>query len=113
MALIGRTAGTLGRREFERPQPSRAVRLPRHTPAPPSTRSIPIVVDPVESARLAGLKYVRDTVPGIRRKRRGHGFSYVAPDGRVIRDPAILDRIRRLAIPPCSTRSGPARVVMS
>jgi len=42
-------------------------------------------------------------MPGIRRKRAGKYFSYVGPDGRTIRDPAELQRIRRLAIPPAWT----------
>jgi len=54
-----------------------------------------------ESARL---QYVSDTVPGIRRARRGKGFSYIAPDGRTLRDRSELDRIRRLAIPPAYTQ---------
>jgi DNA topoisomerase I len=36
---------------------------------------------------------------GIRRRRRGRGFSYLDDDGPV-RDPETLDRIRALAIPP-------------
>jgi DNA topoisomerase I len=56
--------------------------------------------DPVESAEAAGLRYVSDASPGIRRKKAGSGFSYVGPDGRTIKDPAVLDRIRSLAIPP-------------
>ena len=55
---------------------------------------------PAEAAATAGLRYVSDAKPGIRRRRSGKGFSYVGPDGKPIRDPAILDRIRRLAIPP-------------
>nr|WP_240636026.1 DNA topoisomerase IB [Caldimonas tepidiphila] len=47
-----------------------------------------------------GLVYVTDTQPGIRRVRRGRGFAYRLPDGRWLSDPAELDRIRRLAIPP-------------
>src|SRR5215212_8088291 len=54
----------------------------------------------VESAHAAGLRYVTDAMPGIRRQRRGRGFSYVGPDGTPIVDPADLDRIRKLAIPP-------------
>ena len=50
-----------------------------------------------------GLVYVSDTAPGIRRERRGSGFRYRAPDGRSLRDPDQLDRIRRLAIPPAYT----------
>jgi DNA topoisomerase-1 len=38
--------------------------------------------------------------PGIIRRRRGSGFSFVAPDGLVVRDADELARIRALAIPP-------------
>ncbi|WP_245642380.1 DNA topoisomerase IB [Nonomuraea candida] len=38
--------------------------------------------------------------PGIRRRRRGRGFGYEGPDGRPVRDPATLARIKALAIPP-------------
>src|SRR5919107_3064362 len=59
-----------------------------------------VVKDPVESAEAAGLRYVSDTMPGIRRKRAGSGFSYVGPDGKAVKDPATIARIRALAIPP-------------
>ncbi|MGH7526406.1 MAG: DNA topoisomerase IB [Gemmatimonadales bacterium] len=59
-----------------------------------------VVPDPPESAEAAGLRYVSDTSPGIRRRRAGKGFSYVGPDGRTIRDQKELARIRSLAIPP-------------
>jgi DNA topoisomerase-1 len=54
----------------------------------------------VASAEAAGLHYVSDVEPGIRRRRVGKGFSYVAPDGDAVRDEATLARIRSLAIPP-------------
>jgi DNA topoisomerase I len=54
----------------------------------------------IESARVARLRYVSDTRPGIRRKRAGKGFSYVGPDGAPIRDEDTLRRIKSLAIPP-------------
>jgi DNA topoisomerase-1 len=57
----------------------------------------------VESARAAGLRYVTDAAPGIRRRRRGRGFTYFGPDGQVITDPAELARFRKLAIPPAWT----------
>jgi DNA topoisomerase-1 len=38
--------------------------------------------------------------PGIRRRRRGRGFSYVDDDGNRIDDPEVLERIAALAIPP-------------
>jgi DNA topoisomerase-1 len=40
------------------------------------------------------------SAPGIRRIRRGRGFSYLNPDGTPVTDPAVLDRIRTLVIPP-------------
>jgi DNA topoisomerase I len=67
-------------------------------PLPPE-----VVSDPVESAQSAGLRYVSDTQPGIRRKRAGKGFVYVGTDGKNIRDPKELARIRSLAIPPAYT----------
>jgi DNA topoisomerase I len=54
----------------------------------------------VESAQVAGLRYVTDAMPGIRRQRRGRGFAYLGPDGTPIRDKAELDRFRKLVIPP-------------
>lgn len=59
-----------------------------------------IVTDPVESAKAAGLRYVSDRRPGIRRKRAGKAFSYIGTDGKVIRDEAEIKRINSLAIPP-------------
>src|SRR5207248_7156591 len=47
--------------------------------------------------------YVTDDRPGIRRVRTGHGFRYVDPAGRPVRDPDELRRIRALAIPPAWT----------
>jgi len=61
------------------------------------------LVDPVESARVAGLRYVSDQSPGIRRKRVGKAFSYLASDGHTIRDAETIRRIKRLAIPPAWT----------
>lgn len=59
-----------------------------------------IVTDPVESAKEAGLRYVTDAQPGIRRIRAGKGFRYVGPDGKPVRDPETRKRIRSLVIPP-------------
>ena len=57
----------------------------------------------VESAKIAGLRYVSDTAPGIRRRRAGRGFSYLDSDGRLLRDRPTLKRIKALAIPPAWT----------
>jgi DNA topoisomerase-1 len=60
--------------------------------------------DPRESAQAAGLRYVTDTRPGIRRTRAGKGFKYAAPDGKTVRDKETLARIRSLVIPPAWVR---------
>ena len=61
------------------------------------------IVRPSEAAELAGLHYVDDEQPGIRRRRAGKGFSYRDADGNKVKDPATLARIRALAIPPAYT----------
>src|SRR5438132_6873812 len=38
--------------------------------------------------------------PGLHRRRRGRGFSYVDAEGRSITDSDVLERARELAIPP-------------
>ena len=57
----------------------------------------------MESAKAAGLRYVSDTVPGIRRRRCGKGFRYIDPEGKTVRDKETLARIRSLVIPPAWT----------
>jgi DNA topoisomerase I len=65
--------------------------------------STDIVAEGEAAARLAGLRYTSDVQPGIRRQRRGRGFTYVDRDGVTVHDRAELARIRRLAIPPAWT----------
>lgn len=57
-------------------------------------------LDPEQSAKNAGLRYLGDDGPGITRRRSGTGFSYRDAKGAAIRDAETLDRIRALAIPP-------------
>jgi DNA topoisomerase-1 len=59
--------------------------------------------EPVESAEEAGLRYVTDAGPGIRRTRAGRGFSYIGTDGQRITDRRRIERIKALAIPPAWT----------
>ncbi len=59
--------------------------------------------DPIEAARAAGLRYVSDEEPGLYRHRRGKGWSYHEPDGTLIRDLDVRERIDALAIPPAWT----------
>src|SRR5665213_4360098 len=56
-----------------------------------------------EAAQMAieaGLIYVSDTEPGIRRLRVGRGFRYVTPENRRLETEKDLKRIASLAIPP-------------
>ncbi|MGY3266297.1 DNA topoisomerase IB [Lysobacter sp. HA35] len=61
------------------------------------------VPDGALAARQAGLVYVSDNEPGIRRHKKGEGFAYVDADGVSITDEGTLARIRSLAIPPAYT----------
>ena len=57
----------------------------------------------MESARHAGLRYISDTGPGITRRKSKTGFTYLTPEGRVLRDVETLQRIKSLVIPPAWT----------
>jgi DNA topoisomerase I len=48
----------------------------------------------------AGLVRVDPASPGLGRRRRGRGFSYLAVDGSPLDDPAEIARIKALVIPP-------------
>ena len=54
---------------------------------------------PEAIARRARLRYLLDDRPGIKRVRRGRGFTFAGPGGEPVA-PADLERIRRLVIPP-------------
>src|SRR3981189_3050279 len=72
-------------------------------PTRQSRKQIPLAAaDLVDSAALAGLRYISETGPGISRKRSGAG-RYIAPDGKPIRDKKELARIQALVIPPAWT----------
>ena len=57
----------------------------------------------VETAKSAGLTYVNDQDPGIRRATSKTGMDYFDAKGHAVRDAATLERIRKLAIPPAWT----------
>jgi DNA topoisomerase-1 len=57
---------------------------------------------PLDAGR-AGLRYVTDDEPGLRRVVRARGFTYLDGRGRPVRDAGTRQRIRRLAIPPAWT----------
>lgn len=50
--------------------------------------------------RAVELRRVDPSGPGISRRGRGRGFEYFDPSGAKITDPAELDRLRALAVPP-------------
>jgi DNA topoisomerase-1 len=77
-----------------------AVRVPRHVACILRAAMTLESENPIESAAQAGLRYVSDEGPGIRRKRAGRAFSYVGPDGQRILDRRVIQRIKSLAIPP-------------
>ena len=56
--------------------------------------------DPEQAAASAGLRYVTDASPGIRRKRKGAGFVFHGPDGKRVNDRNEIRRIQALVIPP-------------
>jgi DNA topoisomerase-1 len=59
--------------------------------------------DPASAARAAGLRYVHDDRPGIRREAARDGFRYLDAKGDSITDENTLARIKRLVIPPAWT----------
>ena len=59
--------------------------------------------DPQASAEEAGLRYVSDSMPGVRRRRAGGGFRYIGADGKAIADPDRIAWFKGLAIPPAWT----------
>ena len=68
-----------------------------------SAVSAQAIVDPKDAANLAGLRYVSDARPGIRRKKAGKGFTYTRADGSKLSESDVLKRIQALAIPPAWT----------
>lgn len=71
----------------------------RHANGPGALRAEALAAQ----AATAGLVYVSNNEPGIRRVRRGRGFCYIGPDKKVLTDKTELERIARLAIPPAYT----------
>jgi DNA topoisomerase I len=69
-----------------------------------SEDSVQTIVDPKDAAESAGLKYVSDNRPGIRRRKAGKGFVYTRADGSKLSEPPVLKRIRSLVIPPAWTQ---------
>jgi len=61
------------------------------------------IEDAQASAEDAALRYVTDTVPGVRRRGAGKGFGYIGTDGERITDADRIAWFKSLAIPPAWT----------
>jgi DNA topoisomerase-1 len=68
--------------------------------SPDNDRFAGSAAEAAHMAMQAGLVYVSDTDPGIRRLRAGRGFRYVTPRNRPLAADKHLRRIASLAIPP-------------
>src|ERR1700690_2420291 len=55
-----------------------------------------------KAAHAVNLVYVRDNMPGIRRFKKGKGFTYILVDN-TLKDASEIKRIKKLAIPPAWT----------
>lgn len=53
-----------------------------------------------KTAQKSGLRYISDDKPGIKRVKKGNGFSYYSSEGSIIKDDETLDRIKKLVLPP-------------
>ncbi|MGH8962189.1 MAG: DNA topoisomerase IB [Jatrophihabitantaceae bacterium] len=69
------------------------------SPARTIAQILELYDDAEACARAAGLRYASVEEPGIRRVRRGRGFSYRTPTGRAV-STAVRNRIDSLVIPP-------------
>lgn len=59
--------------------------------------------DPKITARAVGLRYIGDDKPGFHRKKSGGGFSFTDAEGKTVKDKVLLERFRKLVIPPAYT----------
>jgi DNA topoisomerase I len=68
-----------------------------------SADSAQAIANPKDAAESAGLRYVSDARPGIRRKKAGKGVTYTRADGSRLSERDVVRRIKGLAIPPAWT----------
>ena len=69
---------------------------------PAADTTLPLA-DPPAAAKAAGLRYVNDSKPGIRREKEGDTVRYLDAKGQPVDDEATLKRIKSLVIPPAWT----------
>jgi DNA topoisomerase-1 len=88
------------KRRSRNPQRDSPSRNGRALVRKPSSNAAAPQAEAEQSARDAGLRYVNDARPGIRRVRAGQAFRYLDENGKRIRNQETLRRIRALVIPP-------------
>ncbi|MEN0052751.1 MAG: DNA topoisomerase IB [Mucilaginibacter sp.] len=59
--------------------------------------------DPKVTAKAVGLRYVSDASPGYTRKKSGTGWSFYDSDGKLVKDKELINRFKKLVIPPAYT----------
>jgi DNA topoisomerase-1 len=59
--------------------------------------------DPKVTAKAVGLRYVSDASPGYTRKKSGTGWSFYDADGKPVKDKELINRFKKLVIPPAYT----------
>src|SRR5277367_1939409 len=72
----------------------------KSTPSIANANLTGVAAEAAQMAVEAGLIYVSDAEPGIRRLRAGKGFRYLTPENRRLAAADELERIAKLAIPP-------------
>ncbi|RZJ72913.1 DNA topoisomerase IB [Flavobacterium sp.] len=56
--------------------------------------------DPKTTAKAVGLRYAAFSGKGYFRKKKGSAFTYADENGNTVKSPEVLDRIKKLVIPP-------------
>ncbi len=79
---------------------SRTARPRRSSRAEVYRSVLHLAAHPEHAASAAGLHYVTDGAPGLRRRKVGRGVHYLGRGGRPLRDRAARARIKALVIPP-------------
>jgi DNA topoisomerase-1 len=56
--------------------------------------------DSLACAKLVGLEYVSDEIPGLTRQKAGKGWRFVDSKGNTVSQPEVRARLKSLAVPP-------------
>ena len=87
-----------------RPHSGKRPRIAKAAHVVGALRKKPLPKDPELSAKAAHCRYVDDSGPGIARATSEKGFRFVGVDGKTMKRPEVLARIKALVIPPAWTK---------